>query len=442
MSAPKEGRPEDVLSLVAPGADLLVGMANGEPVAALDALEAEHERLDGVRVHQMHAMATRPHIEGACGDHLRHVSYFLSGATRPAAWAGTCGIVPADFSQVPRIMLERATSPLVLAAASPPDADGWCTLGVNAEYVAALRGKAPFVLEVNERMPTTHGDHRIRLDDVAAWYRVDRPLVEVPRRAPDARDEAIAARIAERVPDGATLQVGIGAVPDAVCAALHGHRDLGIHTELMGEGVMELIESGAVTGARKATQPGKAVATFTLGTQRLHDWLDGEERVAFHAVDWVNDPRVIAQEPHMISVNATTEVDLYGQCASETIGGRPWSGSGGQADFATGAVWSRDGEAFVVLHATTGKGVSRIRGVLTPRSMTTTHKNIVDHVVTEHGMASLRGRTVEERAEALIAIADPGHRDELERDAREAGLLPRRADPGTRRFDDAAGGTG
>nr|WP_246852255.1 acetyl-CoA hydrolase/transferase C-terminal domain-containing protein [Patulibacter sp. SYSU D01012] len=417
---------------------MIVGMANGEPIAAIDALEAEHERLDGVRIHQMHAMRSRPHIEGRCGDHLRHVSYFLSEATRRAVWEGTCDMVPADFSQVPRIVLERARDPLVLAAASPPDADGWCTLGVNAEYVAALRGKAPFVLEVNERMPTTHGDHRIRLDDVAAWYRVDRPLIEVGRRAPDARDEAIAAAIAERVPDGATLQVGIGAVPDAVCAALHGHRDLGIHTELIGEGVMGLIESGAVTGARKATVPGKAVATFTLGTQRLHDWLDGEERVAFHPVDMVNDPRVIAQEPHMVSVNATTEVDLYGQCASETIAGRPWSGSGGQADFATGAVWSTCGEAFVVLHATTSKGLSRIRGVFSPRSLTTTHKNIVDHVVTEYGMASLRGRTLEQRARALIAIAHPDHRDELERDARAAGLLGRRADPGVRRADGPA----
>lgn len=418
-----ESRPEAVLDLVGAGADLVLGMANGEAVAAVDALEREHERLDGVRLHQMHALRHRPSIDGECGEHLRHVSYFLAAATRDAYQAGTCDFVAGDFSALPRLLREHVRPTLVLAAASPPDADGWCSLGTQAEYVAALRGHVPFFLELNERMPRTAGENRVNLAQVAGYYRVDRPLVEVVHRPPDARDHAIAAAIAERVPDGATLQVGVGGVPDAVCAALRGHRDLGIHTELIGDGVMELIESGAVTGARKRILPGVAVATFALGSQRLYSWLDGEERVQLHPVDWVNDPRTIARERCVVSVNATTEVDLFGQCASETIAGRYWSGSGGQSDFAHGALWSEEGEAFVVLHSTTGSGLSRIRATLTPGSVITTSKNAIDHVVTEWGVASLRGRTLAQRAAALIAVAHPDHRDPLTAEARGLGLL-------------------
>lgn len=420
----REGRPEDVLDLVRPGDDLVVAMANGEPVAAIDALEREHRALDGVRIHQMHAMRRRPHVDGACGDHLRHVSYFLTPATRSAAWAGTCDVVPTDFSQLPRLLRERTRCSLLLATASPPDDDGWCTLGTNAEYVAALLRDAPLFLEVDERMPAVGGSHRVRIDDVAGWYRSARELQAVEPPAPDARDHAIAAAVAERVPNGATLQIGVGKVPDAVCVALRGHRDLGLHSELLGDGAMDLIERGVLTGARKQLRPGQAVATFALGSQRLYRWLDRREGVALEPVDWVNDPRTIARERHVVSINATTEVDLYGQCASETVAGRAWSGSGGQVDFATGAIWARSGEAFVVLRATTSDGRSRIRTALTPGSVVTTSRNAVDHVVTEWGIASLRGRTTAQRAAALIAIADPAHRDELEREARAAGILP------------------
>lgn len=417
--------PEDVLQHVRPGDDLIVAMANGEPTAALDALEtaAADGRLDRVRVHQMHALHHRPSIDGAYGDRLRHVSYFLTAATRDAFRAGTCDLVPADFSAVPRTLREHTRCSLVLAAASPPDADGWCTLGTNAEYVSTLRGRAPFFLEVNEQMPRTAGATRIRLDDAVGWYGVDRPLIAAPKRPSDARDHAIAAAIAERIPDGATLQLGIGGLPDAVAAALHGHTDLGVHSELIGDGIMDLVQRGVATGARKVLLPGRAVGTFALGSQELYRWLDGERRVELHPVDWVNDPRVIAREPRMVSVNATTEVDLFGQCASETIAGRYWSGSGGQGDFAHGSAFSPEGIAFVALHATTGSGRSRIRTSLTPGSVVTTSKNIIDHVVTEHGIASLRGRTLGRRAQALIAIADPAHRDELEADARALGLL-------------------
>lgn len=431
-----EGVPEDVLDHVGPDADLVVGMANGEAVLAMDVLEREHARLRGVRTFGMHALHRRPSIDGDCGDHLRHVSLFLSAATREAAQRGGCDVLPCDFSAVPELLRRSTKHSLLLASASPPDADGWCTLGTNADYTAALLGEAPLFLEVNERMPTVAGPHRVQLADVAGWYRCDRPLVAIDRPRRDRRDDAIGTFVASRVPDGATIQVGIGSVPEAVLHALSGHLDLGVHTELVSDGIMDLVRLGVVTGARKRRHPGVVVGTFALGSERFHDWLDDNPLIELHPVDRVNDPAVIASEPRMFSINATTEVDLFGQCASETMAGRPWSGSGGQADFARGAIHSDGGEAFVVLHSTTSTGRSRIRAALTEGSIVTTSKNDVDHVVTEWGVATLRGRTVAQRATSLIAVADPHHRDLLHEEAVRRGILPRPrgfrpvADPG------------
>src|SRR5215218_7188784 len=420
---PTAGRPEDVLAHMGPGTDVILPLANGEPVGLLDVLERENERLREVRVHQMHALQERPYIHGAFRDRLRHVSYFLSGATRKAYWDGGCELVPNHFSEMPRLLELSTRQPVVLAAASPPDRAGYFSLGTNADYVASLIGTVPFFLEVNERMPRTFGLNQIHASQLLGYCVTDRALVEVPPATPDGRDRKIAALIVDRVPDGATLQVGIGGVPNAVLEGLSGHRDLGIHTELLADGVVDLVEAGVATGVRKQLRRNKVEATFCLGTQRLYDWLHDNGAVELLPVDLVNDPRRIAREDDFISINATTEVDLYGQCASETIAGRYWSSSGGQADFARGAMYSPRGQAFIVLHSTSGSGRSRIRVRLTEGSVVTTLKNTVDHVVTEWGIAKLRGRSLAERAEALISIAHPDHRDALEREAREAGLV-------------------
>jgi acyl-CoA hydrolase len=230
--------------------------------------------------------------------------------------------------------------------------------------------------------------------------------------------------VAERIPDGATLQAGIGAIPNALLERLRDHRDLGIHTELISDGLIDLVERGVVTGTRKRLRTGKVVGTFALGTAAQYDFLDQNAVVEMLPVDYVNDPRVIGREECFVSINATTEVDLVGQCASETVGGRYWSSSGGQADFARGAMFSPRGRAFVVLPSTAvGGTVSRIRATLTPGSMVTTIKNTVDQVVTENGVAELRGRSISERARALIGIAHPAFRDDLEADAKAVGYL-------------------
>jgi acyl-CoA hydrolase len=419
-----EDTTEEILANLWPGTNIIVPIANGEPVALLDQLEAHASGLDGVRVHQMHALHDRPSLHGAFGDRLRHRSYFLSPVTRPRFHEGHVDLVPCHFSEVPRL-LERLEGPkMVLASVAPGDRHGYFSLGTNADYVAPFIGRVPFIVEINERMPRSFGGNQIHRSQITASIEVDRPLVTVEPKAPGPLDAAIAAHVVERIPNGATLQVGIGAIPNAVLAFLRDHRDLGIHTELLSDGIVDLVEAGVVTGIHKVRRPRRIVTTFCLGTSRVYDFIHENPVVEMLRVDWVNDPRVIGSEPNFVSINATTEVDLLGQCASETISGRYWSGSGGQADFARGAMYSEGGQGFIVCQATAERGtVSRIVGQLTPGSVVTTQKNTVDNVVTEHGIAALRGCSVRERAQRLIAIAAPEWRDDLTRQARELGYL-------------------
>ena len=413
-----------MLDHIVPGTDLIVPLAVGEPVGLLDVIEAAASTLEGVRVHQMHALVDRGYFDGRYGDDLRHVSYFLSPVTRQHFHSGGIDFVPAHFSEVPLLLRHNCQRPLMLAAASPPDRHGYFSLGTNADYIASFVGRWPIFLEVNEQMPRTFGRNSVHVSQVVGWSLTDRPLVEVPPVQPDALDHSIAALIAERVPDRATVQAGIGSIPNAVLASLHDHRDLGIHTELISDGAADLIEAGVVTGVYKRRRPNQSVTTFALGTRRLYDFLHENPSIQFLPVEWVNDPRVIAQQPLMISINATTEVDLLGQAASETIGGRYYSGSGGQADFARGAMFSEGGQGFLVTRSTTHDGAtSKIVSRLARGSVVTTLKNTVDKVVTEWGVAELRGRTLGQRAQSLIDIAHPDFREQLEREARHLGYL-------------------
>jgi acyl-CoA hydrolase len=306
------------------------------------------------------------------------------------------------------------------------DRHGYFSLGTNCDYTAPFIGDVPFFLEVNAQMPRTFGRNQVHVSQVVGWTQVDRPLVEVTRPEPNDADRRIAGLVAERVPNGATIQVGIGSIANALVAALRGHRDLGIHTELLSDALIDLVDKGVVTGTHKTLEPGKVVSTFALGTSKLYAFLHENPIVEMLPVDYVNDPRVIAGEECFVSINATTEVDLVGQCASETVAGRYWSSSGGQADFARGAMYSKHGLAFVMLRSTahTPAGeVSRIRSTLTPGSMVTTLKNTVDHIVTEFGVAEMRGKSISERTRALISIAHPEFRERLTREALDLDYL-------------------
>lgn len=419
---PQPGLATDVLAFIEADANLVVPIGFGEPPTLLDTLEEHAEQLDGVRIHRMDPYTSRRYIRGEFGSHLRHVDYYLGPGSRQAYWDGSCDLVPNHFSEMP-LLLRRLRPSMILARASGPDRHGCFSLGTNADYCAAFIGEVPFFLEVTRTQPFTFGQNQIHASHLAGWITTDAPFPVVARRPPKPQDEAIAAHIADMVPDGACLQVGVGSIPDALLRNLSGHRDLGIHTECLSDGLMQLVETGAATGARKVVHRNKHVATFCVGSTELMGWLDRNTSVEMMPVDWTNDPRVVAREPNFVSINATTEVDLMGQAASETIAGRYWSSSGGQADFARGAMYSPGGKAFLVLHSTTTDGRGRIKAMLTPGSVVTTLKNTVDHVVTEYGVAQLRGASLDQRARRLIAIAHPEHRDELGFSARELGLL-------------------
>lgn len=416
--------PEAVLEHIKPGADVIMPNANGEAVKLVDTLEEHAEQLQDVRIHQMHALRERRYINGEFGDHLRHVSYFLAPATRRAYLAGNCDLMPNHFSEVPDLLRRHTKCSLVIAAASPPNRHGYFSLGTNCDYTASLVGRAPFFLESNQQMPRTFGGNQVHISQVVGWAEVDYPLVEAHAVVPTDKDQAIAALVAERIPDGATIQAGIGGMPNALLAMLKGHKDLGVHTELLSDGVIDLVESGVVTGIHKMFRRGKIVTTLALGSQRLYEFLHENSAVDFAPVDWVNDPRVIAREPNFVAINATTEVDFFGQCASETVAGRYFSSSGGQYDFSRGAMYSDNGQGFIVLQSTTRDGTkSKIRPTLTPGSVVTTSKNTVDKVVTEYGVAEMRGKTLRERTRALIAVADPKFQDELTQAARTMALI-------------------
>jgi acyl-CoA hydrolase len=322
------------------------------------------------------------------------------------------------------ILRDQTSDPLVIAAASPPDRHGYFSLGLNADYVSSFIGRARFFLEANRAMPRTFGRNQIHVSQVAGWVEADYPLLEVTPAPTTTIDLRIGELVAERIPNGATIQAGIGSIPNAILSALGSHRDLGVHTELISDGIVDLVEQGVVNGVDKEINRTKTVGTFVLGTNRLYDFVDENAAVELWPVRYVNDPRVIALESNFASVNATIAVDLLGQCASETVAGMYYSSSGGQADFARGALYSRGGQGFIVLHSTAKAGaLSTIVAQLPAGEVVTTLKNTVDKVVTEFGVAELRGRSIRQRATALIGIAHPDHRDRLRHDAKELGLV-------------------
>lgn len=421
----KELPAEAVLDHVHPGMHIISPIQNGAPPALLRALDAGAEGMEDVTIHHMDPWVSLPFMEGRYPGRLRHVDYFLGPGSRKNFHEGHCDLIPVDFAQIPATLREFSPPGLAITAVSEIDEHGFFSMGTNADYVASFIGQVPFFVEVNAHMPRTFGRNHIHISQVAGVTRNDELMITVDTPAPGEVDNAIADLIAERVPDGACLQLGVGKLPNAFLSRLTGHRSLGIHTEALSDGVMDLVNAGVIDGSRKTGRPYKHVTTFAVGSQRLMDWLHNNPSIALLPVDIVNDPRVIGQEHNLYSINATSEVDLYGQAASETIAGRYWSGAGGQADFARGCSFSPGGHGFIVTPSQTSKGISRIALSLTPGSPVTTHKNIIENVVTEYGIASLKGKSVSGRAAALIGIAHPDHRERLSREARAAGLMHR-----------------
>lgn len=420
--------PAEAAALIPSGAKVTMPIAAGQPPALLAAM-AERARAGAIGdVRFYYLLCTG--IAGASvfdidlRDRLIPMSYFHGGVERTldvrrAALAlPPVDLVPCHFHQVPRSMVEHVGVDTLIATVAPMDAEGNFSLGVSVDYALAVARKpgVRIILEVNPRMPYVRGDSMIPLADVTALIEHEAPLPVIPAAPPAPADEAIGAIIAGLVQDGACLQMGIGALPDAVCARLTGHRHLGIHTELMTPGLAALVRAGAVDNSRKQIHAGQSVYTFALGDQALYDFLDHNPAVAAYPVEYVNDPCTIARNDRVVSVNATVQIDLQGACNSEFVRGRQFSGSGGQVDFVRGAYASRGGLSIIACHATAAGGtISRIVPAL--EGPVTTPRNDTHIVVTEFGWTCLKGKSVAERARALIAIAHPDFREELERAA-------------------------
>ncbi|MDP2327702.1 MAG: acetyl-CoA hydrolase/transferase C-terminal domain-containing protein [Dehalococcoidia bacterium] len=390
------------------------------PTPLIEALAERALSLTGVETVSLHLEGPAPHVAPALEGHLRHNALFIGANVREAVNAGRADFTPVFLSDIPRLFTD-GTLPLdvALLQVSPPDADGMCSMGVSVDVARPAAEAARFVIaEVNRQMPRTLGESTVHLSQIDAYIETDRPLWEIPPPDPTEVSRRIGEHVATLVEDGATLQLGIGAVADAVLRALRGHRDLGIHTEMFADGVVDLVEAGVITGARKAVHPGLIVSSFVMGTRRLYDFVDGNPGVAMFSSAYTNDTRVIAQHEEMVAVNSAIEVDLTGQVCADSIGPRFWSGIGGQLDFIRGAARAPRGRPIIALPSSALGGTrSRIVSQLAAGAGVVTTRGDVYFVVTEHGIARLHGRPVRERAQALIDIAAPAFREQLAREA-------------------------
>ncbi|MBI4998572.1 MAG: acetyl-CoA hydrolase/transferase family protein [Rhodocyclales bacterium] len=416
----------EAVRLVNNGDMIIVPTGVGEPPQLLTALSEQRRDFRDVKVAQILAIRKFGYFDAETAEHVRHVAYFYGGASRPGGQAGWIDFIPSYFSEMPAL-IERGQIPadVVFSMASPMDAHGYFALSLGADYTMAAIAKArAVVLEVNPNVPFAYGNCHVHISQVTALIESEDPVLEVglPKIGPV--QEAIGKHVADLIEDGATLQIGYGGIPDAVVMQLTHKRDLGVHTEMIGDGILTLIESGAVTNRRKNYNPGKIMATFALGSNKLYRFMDRNPMLEMHPVDVTNDPALAGRNDNLVTINATMQVDMVGQCGSESLGPTPYSGTGGQTDFVRAANRSKNGKSFIVLPSTAKDDtISRIVPTLTAGTHVSTSKNDVNYVVTEYGVAQLRGKSARQRAQALIAIAHPKFRDELTEQARKLKLL-------------------
>lgn len=396
------------------------------PRSLLAALADRARDLSGVQTVSLHTEGDAPHVAPELEGHLRHNALFVGANVRKAVNDGRADFTPVFLSEVPSLFRDGSL-PLdaALVQVSPPDEHGYCTLGVSVATARAAVDHARIVIaEINPRVPRTRGHSAIHESKIAYGIEIERPLQSHQDPPPGPVESAIGAKVAELVQDGATLQLGIGAIPDAVLSALYGRSDLGVHTEMCSNGLVGLVRSGAVTGRCKSRFHARVITSFAMGNDDLYGYCHDNAGIEFHPSDVVNDHTEIAAQHAMISINSAIAVDLTGQVCADSIGDRIWSGIGGQMDFVRGAVLSQLGKAIIALPATAKNGaVSRIVPRLEPGSGVVTTRGHVQWIVTEYGAVNLRGRSLQERAELLISIAAPDFRNELRQAAAARKLI-------------------
>ena len=408
------------MKCVKSGDRVVFAHACGEPLELVDALVARAGELESVEINHMVAMGKGEYARPEYADSFFHKSLFVGASTRAAVKEGRGDYIPVFFHEIPKLFCEGYLPPnVVLVHVSPPDKHGFCSFGISVDYTKPAAQVADTVVaQVNPNMPRTHGDSFIHVSEIDFIVESEQDVIELQPPAIGATEEAIGRHIAGLVEDGSCLQLGIGGIPDAVLLFLHEKNDLGIHSEMFSEGVVDLYNEGVITNRRKSINKDKMAATFLMGTRRLYDFVDDNPAVNMFPVNYVNDPYVIGQNDRVVAINSAIQVDLMGQVVADAMGAAQFTGIGGQVDFVRGAARSKGGKAIIALPSTAKKGtVSRIVAALAPGTAVTTMRADVDYVVTEHGVAHLRGKGLRDRAEALLAVADPAFRDQIRDDA-------------------------
>ncbi len=423
--------PQDAVRFIKSGNRVFLTGNVSVPQKILAALVEYAPNLTDVEIAHALTVGAADYVSPAMQGHLRVNSMFISANIRQAVQEGRADFTPVLLSEFP-LLFKNGHLPVDVALihVSPPDEHGFCSLGVEVGLTKSAAESAKLIIaEVNDQMPRTLGDSFIHVGRLNYIVPVNYPIPELSMTEDGESEiiEKIAGHIAGLIPDGATMQLGIGAIPDAVLKYLYDKKDLGIHTELFSDGVIDLVNAGVLTNARKTLHPGKIVAGFILGTQRLYDWVDDNPMIELHRTEYVNDPFVIAQNERMVAVNSAIEVDLTGQVCADSIGPKLYSGVGGQLDFIYGASRAKDGVPIIALPSTValkdGAVVSRIAAMLKHGAGVVTTRNHVRFIVTEYGIAELYGKTIRQRAQALINIAHPEFREELTRQAKELHYL-------------------
>ena len=409
------------VQLIESGDSIYIQGSTSIPEVLSQALADRGGELKDVTIYAAFAVGRceAPYCRPEYKDAFNVKSLFVANNVRRWLADGYGTTIPAFLGEIPSLFRD-GTLPLdaVFLNVSPPNADGYCSFGVSADLaVSALECASKVIVQINKAMPFSYGDALVHVSRIDAAVEVDDPLVEVPTPVQTQADQAIGRYIAEMIPDGATLQIGVGGIPNAVLSALKDHRHLGLHTEAMTDGVLPLIESGVIDNSCKAVCPGLSVASLALGSRRLYDYMDYCKDLILKDVAWTNDPFRIARNPKVMAINSAVEVDLTGQVCADSVGTRIISGVGGQHDFMYGGSLSEGGKTFIAITSLTEKGHSKIRPVLAEGAGVVTTRHMVQNVVTEYGVAQLRGKSLVERARALIDIAHPSVREELERAA-------------------------
>lgn len=405
---------EEAVRHIKSGDRVVVGHACGEPSHIVDAMVANAAAYRNVEIVHMVAMGSGDYCKPEYAENFRHNALFVGSSTRRAVEEGRADYTPSFFFEIPRLFRSYMPVDVALVMVTPPDENGMCSLGVSVDYtLEAVRQAKLVIAQVNPQMPWTGPYSLVSVKDLDFIVEREAPVIQLaPPRIGDV-ERAIGQHCASLIHDGDTLQLGIGAIPDAVLLFLKDKKDLGIHSEMFSDGVVELAEAGVITNTKKTLNPGKFVVAFLMGTRRLYDFVDHNPNVELRPVDYVNNPFVIAQNDHLVSINSCVQVDLMGQVASESVGAKQISGVGGQVDFVRGASASEGGVSIMAMPSTVKGKISKIVPLLDEGAAVTTSRNDVDYVVTEYGVAKLKGCSLRQRACSLIKIAHPDFRDEL-----------------------------